>query len=236
MISRHLLPFATFHLPPPSSHHLTTICPAHHLTTICPCPPSHHHLPLPTICLQLAEVTLTEATTAVDTATAAHASAADPDAAAAAALPAADPLLAHFLPAFFDGMPDGAVLTEWRKWAGKYAERLAAEKRDDVARRTEMHATSPKYEPAVTNQPLRASRYEPVHHLAPKLTHTHHMAALPSYCPRTSRRTSIIPSPPPRDDVSSLLACLADSSRANGCSRRRTRVPRRATSPSSTSC
>ena len=47
----------------------------------------------------------------------------------------------------FDGAPNGTLLQEWRGWMSKYAQRLAADGRDDAERRAEMRAASPKYVP-----------------------------------------------------------------------------------------
>ena len=63
------------------------------------------------------------------------------------ALEAADPMLAHLTPCFFDGAPDAELLKEWRRWMLQYATRLASEGRADSERRAEMKATSPKFIP-----------------------------------------------------------------------------------------
>ena len=96
---------------------------------------------------QLAEVSTAEARAAVESGVAAQAASADIEAAEAAALPAADPMLAHLAPAMYNGMPEGGLLKEWRRWLSRYAQKLAADGRDEAERRAEMRATSPKYVP-----------------------------------------------------------------------------------------
>ena len=63
------------------------------------------------------------------------------------ALNATDPMLARLAPCFFDGVPSGnpQLLSDWRRWMVRYAQRLASEGRPDSERQTEMRLTSPKF-------------------------------------------------------------------------------------------
>ena len=65
------------------------------------------------------------------------------------ALNATDPMLARLAPCFFDGVPSGnpQLLSDWRRWMVRYAQRLASEGRPDSERQTEMRLTSPKFIP-----------------------------------------------------------------------------------------
>jgi len=98
---------------------------------------------------ELACIAHADATHVMESGVAAAASAAGAGAEAAseAAMAATAPLLEYLTPCFYDGVPTDTMAKEWAKWLSKYAQRVAADGREDASRRAEMHATSPKYIP-----------------------------------------------------------------------------------------